>query len=145
MKLDSIIRFAEDLHRDLQKAVEREQVEREFHDLLKDLARETGTTIDAELCLMRDSFLLDQQHPFVAAFQQSHETIAGESLPIGAKPFVDDGNCFWHRAGIPAITHGPRAGGAHTLNEWVSIDDLVRVALVYALTAIAYCTAADPA
>ena len=32
-------------------------------------------------------------------------------------------------AGVPAITHGPRAGGQHTLAEWVEIDDLVRVAL----------------
>ena len=40
---------------------------------------------------------------------------------------------------VPAITHGPRAGGAHTLQEWVSIDDLTRVAKVYALTAIEFC------
>ena len=41
--------------------------------------------------------------------------------------------------GVAAITHGPRAGGQHTLNEWVDIDDLVRVAHLYALTAAAYC------
>ena len=40
---------------------------------------------------------------------------------------------------IPAITHGPLAGGQHTVSEWVSIDDLVRVATLYALTAIAFC------
>jgi di/tripeptidase len=39
---------------------------------------------------------------------------------------------------VPAITHGPTAGGAHTLDEWVSIDDLERVALLYALTAACY-------
>ena len=63
---------------------------------------------------------------------------AGQVLPTGPKPFVDDGNCFW-ASRIPAITHGPRAGGPHTIHEWVSIDDLVRVAQVYALTAVAYC------
>ena len=56
-----------------------------------------------------------------------------------AKPFCDDGNTFWSLAKVPAITHGPRAGGAHTLNEWVSISDLVRVAKVYALTALEFC------
>jgi acetylornithine deacetylase/succinyl-diaminopimelate desuccinylase-like protein len=60
-------------------------------------------------------------------------------LKVGAKPFCDDGNSFWALAQVPAVTHGPRAGGAHTLDEWVSIDDLVRVAHLYALTAVAYC------
>ena len=62
----------------------------------------------------------------------------GAPLPTGAKPFVDDGNCFWARR-IPAITHGARSGGQHTVHEWVSIDDLVRLAKVYALTAVTYC------
>ena len=45
---------------------------------------------------------------------------------------------------IPAITHGPKAGGQHTVSEWVSIEDLVRVAAVYALTAAGYCVATNP-
>jgi acetylornithine deacetylase/succinyl-diaminopimelate desuccinylase-like protein len=43
-------------------------------------------------------------------------------------------------AGVPAITHSPRAGGAHTAHEWVDIDDLQRVALLYATTAAAFCS-----
>src|SRR5262249_51350976 len=117
----------------------RADVEREFRALLADLARETGTRIDCELCPMRDAFLLNRDDPFVGAFQDAMESVAGRTLPIGAKPFCDDGNSFWALAKTPAITHGPRAGGAHTLNEWVDIDDLVRVATVYALTAVRYC------
>ena len=86
-----------------------------------------------------EMFELKRDDPFVAAFQAAYQSLAGQPLPIGAKPFCDDGNSFWALAGVPAITHGPRAGGAHTLNEWVDIDDLVRVAKVYALTAIHYC------
>jgi len=52
---------------------------------------------------------------------------------------VDDGNSFHGLRGLPAITHGPRAGGQHTVHEWVEIDDLARVARLYALTAAAYC------
>ena len=77
----------------------------------------------------------------VATFQQAYAALAGAELRLGAKPFVDDGNSFWALAQVPAITHGPRAGGQHTVNEWVSIDDLVRVATLYALTAVAYCGA----
>ncbi len=52
---------------------------------------------------------------------------------------MDDGNSFWALAGVPAITHGPRAAGQHTVNEWISIDDMERVALLYASKAVAYC------
>jgi acetylornithine deacetylase/succinyl-diaminopimelate desuccinylase-like protein len=117
----------------------REDVEREFRALLADLAADTGLAVSADLNLMRDAFRLDEKDPLVAAFQGAYEATAGRRLMVGAKPFCDDGNSFWALAGIPAITHGPLASGAHTLNEWVSVEDLERVALVYALTAVAYC------
>lgn len=118
----------------------REEVEREFREVAGQLERETGARIQLDLILMRDAFELPRD-PFVDAFQNAYRATAGQDLPIGAKPFCDDGNSFWALAKIPAITHGPHAGGAHTLNEWVSIDDLVRVARVYALTAVNYCAA----
>ena len=65
--------------------------------------------------------------------------LMGAALPLGRKPFVDDGNSFVRLAGIPALTHGPAATGAHTLNEEVSVAELVRVARVYASTAVSYC------
>jgi acetylornithine deacetylase/succinyl-diaminopimelate desuccinylase-like protein len=112
---------------------------REFRELCREIADTTGTSIDVETRLMRDSFELDPQDPFVAIFQSAYRTTTGEMLPFGGKPFVDDGNSFWSSAGIPAITHGPTAGGAHTTSEWVNIDDLVRVARLYALIATIYC------
>jgi acetylornithine deacetylase/succinyl-diaminopimelate desuccinylase-like protein len=114
-------------------------VESEFRSILGDLAAETGAEISAELFLMRDAFVLDQKHPLVSAFQAAHTSLCGAPLPFGAKPFCDDGNSFWALAGIPAITHGPRGAGAHTLQEWVSVADLVRVAKVYAATAVLFC------
>ncbi len=114
-------------------------VEAELRGLFDGLGAETGTRVTAEFTPIRDAFKLDESDPLVAAFQQAHQETAGRTLPIGAKPFCDDGNSFWSRAGVAAITHGPRAGGAHTLDEWVSIDDLVRVAHLYALTAVLYC------
>jgi acetylornithine deacetylase/succinyl-diaminopimelate desuccinylase-like protein len=119
----------------------REDVERQFRSLLDEVAAETGTTISCQVNMMRDAFVLDQKSAFVPAFQLAYRTTAGRDLPIGAKAFCDDGNSFWAIRKIPAITHGPQAGGAHTLDEWVSIDDLVRVARVYALTAVAFCPA----
>ena len=37
------------------------------------------------------------------------------------------------------LTHGPAAHGAHTTQERVSVDELLRVARVYALTALGFC------
>ncbi len=118
----------------------RADVEAELGGVFDGLARDTGTTVRAEITPIRDAFLLPQDDPFVAAFQGAYAaTSGGQPLKVGAKPFCDDGNSFWALARLPAITHGPRAGGAHTLEEWVSIDDLERVAHLYALTAVAYC------
>jgi acetylornithine deacetylase len=116
-------------------------VEREFRDRLDRLADETRTAIDLRWMLIRDAFTLDPDDPLVASFQRCYRTISGAPLPIGPKPFVDDGNSFSALGGIPAVTHGPRAGGQHTVEEWVEIDDLVRVALLYAATAVEFCTA----
>lgn len=48
-------------------------------------------------------------------------------------------NWFCALAGVPALTHGPNATGAHSVNECCPISELVRVAQVFALTALAYC------
>ena len=115
----------------------RQEVESDFRKLLAEVEKQTGTTISADFRFIRDAFQLEP-NPLTTAFQDAHRALTGDILPLGAKPFVDDGNCFWARAHVPAITHGPRAGGQHTVNEWVSIDDLARVAVLYALTAVAY-------
>ncbi len=115
-------------------------VEQELRRLLADLQHETRTTIQLDYCFIRDAFRLDPNDAFVGAFQEAHQAISGQELPLGPKPFVDDGNSFWALGRVPAITHGPRAGGQHTVQEWVAIDDLVRVAQLYALTAVAYCS-----
>jgi acetylornithine deacetylase/succinyl-diaminopimelate desuccinylase-like protein len=115
------------------------EVERDFRALLTELARDTRTTIDVEWTFIRDAFRLEANDPIVQTFQQAYTVIRGQPLPLGPKPFADDGNSFYGLRNIPAITHGPRAGGQHTVNEWVDIDDLVRVAHLYALTAVLYC------
>lgn len=125
----------------------REAVEKEFRDLLTGVQAETGTRIDAEFRFIRDPFRLDPAAPLVTAFQSSYRAMTGQTLPPGPKPFVDDGNSFFGTppgGPIPAITHGPRAGGQHTVAEWVDVADLARVALVYALTADRFCAAEAP-
>jgi acetylornithine deacetylase/succinyl-diaminopimelate desuccinylase-like protein len=124
--------------------VQRESVEKEFRALLDGLAAGTRTSVRCDFRFIRDAFRLDPADRLVRAFQNSYEALAGKTLPLGAKPFVDDANSFYGLGPIPAITHGPIAGGAHTLGEWVDIPDLRRVAHVYALTAASYCANRSP-
>jgi acetylornithine deacetylase/succinyl-diaminopimelate desuccinylase-like protein len=123
---------------------DRAAVESDFRALLEEVARETGTTITCKWMFIRDAFALDPADPLVSAFQSCHQATSGAPLPYGPKPFVDDGNTFAALARIAAITHGPRAGGQHTVSEWVEIDDLVRVAWLYAATAQQFCTQLEP-
>jgi len=114
-------------------------VRAEFDQILEEIARNSNAQIEVDWAVQGDAFALDLQDPFIAAFQQAHSAVAGAPLPIGGKPFMDDGNTFIALAHIPALTHGPAATGAHTLEEKVAVAELVRVARVYACTGLAYC------
>lgn len=114
-------------------------VEREYRGLLAEVAVTSGTQIDGDFKVTRDAFEISPDSPLVNAFQASCETVLGQRLPAAAKPFVDDGNIFVSHGGVPAITHGPDARGAHTVHEEVPVAELERVALVYGLTAIRFC------
>lgn len=114
-------------------------VERGVRSLLDETVRGTSTTYELQFHIVRDAFEIDTRSPLVAAFQKVSTDVMGKPLPIGAKPFVDDGNTFWSRGKVACITHGPAGKGAHTLNEEVPVAELERTALVYALTAIEFC------
>ena len=118
----------------------REFVEHELHQVATETASQHGVTVEVEIHPMRDCFQLDPENDLVTVFQSAHCAVTGHELPIGPKPFIDDGNMFSSLAKIPAITHGPVGSGAHTTNEWVDLVDLERVAAVYALSAIRYCS-----
>lgn len=119
------------------------EVKAEFAAVLAEVAAETGTAIDFDFDVQGEAYAVEESDPLLAAFQRAHTAATGRRLGLGRKPFVDDGNTFAGLAGIPALSHGPAATGAHTLNEEVALDDLVRVALVYALTAVAYCSGGE--
>lgn len=114
-------------------------VKEEFLQFIARVAAETGTEIEVEFDIPGGAYQIEPDNPFVHAFQNAHSDLTGAPLPLGAKPFVDDGNVYASMAGIPAITHGPDATGAHTHNEAVPVEELVRIAKLYALTAVEFC------
>jgi len=116
-----------------------QDAENQFQRILGEIAEQHDVQIEGRFQVARDAYEIEPSQPLVTAFQAAHQLATGRPLSIGAKPFVDDGNEFVNRGGVPAITHGPNAKGAHTLNEEVAVNELVRVALVYALTAVGFC------
>ena len=116
-----------------------EAVEAGFRALVNELAVASGTPATIDFQVQGDAFRVSREDAIVSAFQTAYSAVSGVELPVGGKPFVDDGNTYAALAGIPALTHGPDARGAHTLSEAVEVDELVRVARVYAMTAVAYC------
>jgi acetylornithine deacetylase/succinyl-diaminopimelate desuccinylase-like protein len=122
-----------------------EEARAQFERLCADVAARRGVRVIPDWHFSKDAYQLDESNPLVAAFQSAHELSSGRRLAPGLKPFVDDGNTYAARGRIPAITHGPNAKGAHTPHEEVPIDELVRVATVYALTAIGFCDPRDAA
>ncbi len=116
-----------------------EEVEARFRELIGDHAKRTDAEIELSYSVQGDAFRIASGDPAIEALQSAHETVTGKRLPLGPKPFLDDGNWFCSLGGVPALTHGPNASGAHTVNECCPVSELVRVAQVYALTALAYC------
>lgn len=116
-----------------------EFVEQQYRSIINEIAQTDGIQIEDNLMVVVDAFELDQSHPLIDKFQSVCQAVMGKPLPVGPKPFADDGNRISTIAGVPAITHGPDAKGAHTLEESVPVKELQRVALVYALTAMVFC------
>jgi acetylornithine deacetylase/succinyl-diaminopimelate desuccinylase-like protein len=119
-----------------------DRVEADLRARIQRFADDWNVEARLEYLRIREAFRLNLNDPLVGAFQQSFTEMVGKPLPIGPKLFVDDGNSFWGLAGVPAITHGARAGGQHTTHEWIDIDDMVRVAKLYARVAVRFCAAA---
>jgi acetylornithine deacetylase/succinyl-diaminopimelate desuccinylase-like protein len=114
-------------------------VQKQYEEILSKIEQSFGVQIKGDFRASGHAYEIDISNPLVTAVQAASRVVSGSELPIGAKPFADDGNKFVNLAGIPAITHGPAALGAHTTSEEVPLAELERVAMVYAATAIEFC------
>lgn len=79
------------------------------------------------------AWALEDTHPLVQAGQQVVEELWGEARPLGTWDFSTNGTYWAGKAQIPAIGFGPGDEvTAHTMNENVPLDDMVRAAEWYA-------------
>jgi putative selenium metabolism hydrolase len=80
------------------------------------------------------AWALDEDHPLVAAGQQVRRAIGLPEAPAGKWNFSTNGIYWAGKAGIPAIGFGPGDEvTAHTTEDSVSLDDVVKATEFYAL------------
>ena len=80
------------------------------------------------------AWALEEEHPLVQAGQLTREQIGLPAGPSGKWNFSTNGIYWAGKAGIPSIGFGPGdEETAHTVNDSVSLDDMVKATEFYAL------------
>jgi acetylornithine deacetylase len=78
------------------------------------------------------AFETPAEHPGVALVARAHADVCGAPPAYRSSGGVCDGGWIAQR-GIPVVVYGPGGWGqAHAVDEYVSLDDLMRCARVYA-------------
>src|SRR5690606_1030212 len=80
------------------------------------------------------AWVLEEDHPLVQAGQQARDAIGLPPAPSGKWNFSMNAIYWASKAGIPSIGFGPGdEGTAHTVNDSVPLDDVVKATEFYAL------------
>ena len=82
---------------------------------------------------------IDPAHELVHAAREAAGVVFGREVPTGVMPGFTDGTS-WSEEGMPAIpAFGPGLLPlAHQPNEYVTVEEIVEAARIYALTALRY-------
>lgn len=87
---------------------------------------------------------VDPGHPVVAAMTRAGAAATGREPVLGGLDSWYDAASFSRFGGTPSIGYGPRSiAWAHTVDEYVPVDDLVTCTQALALAAVDYCGVAE--
>jgi acetylornithine deacetylase len=73
-------------------------------------------------------------HPILGRLADNLHLVTGEPPASGPAPFACDGFVFNLLSPTPVVILGPRGANAHAPDEWVDVEDLVKLTKTYALT-----------
>lgn len=80
------------------------------------------------------TWVLPEQHPLVQGVAAAAEAVLGARPAISRWSFSTNGVASMGRLGIPTVGFAPgREELAHTTDEWILVDDLVRATAVYSV------------
>lgn len=98
--------------------------------------------IDLAFQPVRESFRIDPAEPIAAIVRQAYADLAGKPLPLIGISVVADAPLLIREGHVPTVYHGPASDRAHSDVEHIALDELVRVAKLYALCALRFCQVA---
>jgi putative selenium metabolism hydrolase len=80
------------------------------------------------------TWVLDEDHPLVQGVAEAVTTVLGKRPAISRWFFSTNGVASMGRLGIPTVGFAPgKEELAHTTQEWIAVEDLVRATAVYSL------------
>jgi acetylornithine deacetylase len=116
-----------------------EQVLAEIRALTDALAAEDKTfKATVRPMLTRDSFEVDRDAPIVHAVLDAATAVLGAQPEVIGEPYWMDA-ALLSSAGIDTVVIGPVGAGAHALEEWVSVDSVVKLTDILTHTARQFC------
>ena len=78
-------------------------------------------------------------HPMITTLQEKFRSVMGQEVVMGACTAWTDGGLLSRYGNIPTVVLGPGGSGAHTSSEFITIDHMPKLALIYALAAVDFC------
>ena len=72
-----------------------------------------------------EGYLIDAEHPLVAALASAHADAHGAPPPRFALGSTTDARLYLNQFGIPAVAYGPRARNIHAADESVELASIV--------------------
>ncbi len=90
------------------------------------------------ILLARNAFETNPQQDVVKVLQQSANEVLGEQPELVGQPYWMD-TALLSDAGIETVAMGPIGAGAHSKDEWVDLDSVVKMAEVLVQATLIYC------
>lgn len=77
------------------------------------------------------AFDLDNNIPWFGQLGEIFREVTGEELKTDYSTGVSDNNRLVPETGIPVICLGPKGGGVHQKDEWVDLNSVEQISLIY--------------
>ncbi|UCH95104.1 MAG: ArgE/DapE family deacylase [Candidatus Aminicenantes bacterium] len=82
----------------------------------------------------------NMQEPIIQTLSVCHEAVLDEKIKFAGATYGSDLRLFTNYAHIPAVLYGPgNVKDAHTVNESILIDEIIKAAKVLAFTIVNWC------
>ena len=94
--------------------------------------------MDVRIQDMFEAYEIDPDEAIARALREAHFEMTGQHMIRMASGASGNAVDFVRRAGVPAVYYGCDYASAHSDHERLSIQELVRIAAVFALTSVLF-------